>query len=135
MSRAFKRNLIVSSTAKTPATETSTSEANEENPSAEEEKVSAQTQHEKMIKETLTTVAIFLKQGQKFMGDRFDVSRGALYDPDDDKELLESFTSPVASREFMHETLVGMFKFCMPFIEQYQDKLSITEASMSLRAL
>ena len=35
------------------------------------------------------------------MSDRFDVTSGSLYDPDDDKELLESLNSPLADKNFI----------------------------------
>ena len=69
------------------------------------------------------------------MGDRFDAGKGPFYDPDDDKELLLSLNGPVASREFMKRNLESVFKLCVPFIEEHYALLSITEASMSLRAL
>ena len=35
------------------------------------------------------------------MGDRFDVTLGSQYDPDDSKELLESLNSPLADKNFI----------------------------------
>jgi hypothetical protein len=53
------------------------------------------------------------------MGDRFDAGKGPQYDPDDDKELIESLNGPVASREFMKRNLESVFKLCVPFIEEH----------------
>jgi hypothetical protein len=63
------------------------------------------------------------------------VTAGPHYDPDDDKDLLEKMKGPLADKAYIRSNIESMLKFCVPFIEQYQQQLSITEASMSLRAL
>jgi hypothetical protein len=46
------------------------------------------------------------------MADKFDVTKGPMYDPEDDKELLQSLTGPIADRAFIQKNLEIIFKFC-----------------------
>jgi hypothetical protein len=46
------------------------------------------------------------------MADKFDVTKGPMYDPEDDKDLLQSLSGPVADRAFIKQNLEIIFNFC-----------------------
>lgn len=86
------------------------------------------TKQMKHIQDVLTCMAIFIKQCHKLSFDKAILNYIYIESPHIDS------SSPKSDENVRHALIKDMFAFLLPYLEKYQEYVSLTEASMSIRS-